>query len=64
MTPKETHDFLPLYIVRSIYDGNGFARRKSDRLGLEGMRERALLAGGHLSIWSAEGVGTRVELTI
>jgi signal transduction histidine kinase len=28
------------------------------------MRERALLAGGHLSIWSSGGQGTRVELTI
>jgi signal transduction histidine kinase len=31
---------------------------------MDGMRERALLAGGHLSIWSDEGLGTRVELTI
>jgi signal transduction histidine kinase len=28
------------------------------------MRERALLAGGNLSIWSRPGQGTRVELTI
>jgi signal transduction histidine kinase len=28
------------------------------------MRERALLAGGQLSIWSAGGRGTKVELTL
>jgi signal transduction histidine kinase len=28
------------------------------------MRERALLIGGQLALWSAEGEGTRVELTI
>ena len=33
-------------------------------LGLVGMRERALLIGGHLSMWSGRGEGTRVELTI
>ena len=43
-------------------DGSGFARRASGGLGLAGMRERALLAGGHLSIWSGDGNGTRIEL--
>jgi two-component system sensor histidine kinase UhpB len=33
-------------------------------LGLSGMRERALLAGGQLAIWSGQGQGTRIELTI
>ena len=33
-------------------------------LGLSGMRERALLVGGQLSIWSERRSGTRVELTI
>ena len=32
-------------------------------LGLSGMRERALLVGGQLSIWSEPDRGTRVELT-
>jgi signal transduction histidine kinase/ligand-binding sensor domain-containing protein len=32
--------------------------------GLEGMRERANLSGGKLSIWSRPGVGTEVELVI
>ncbi len=45
-------------------DGRGFTTPRSGGLGLTGMRERALLAGGRLVIWSAEGEGTRVELTI
>jgi two-component system sensor histidine kinase UhpB len=45
-------------------DGAGFARRRDGGLGLSGMRERALLAGGQLAIWSEDGNGTRVELTI
>jgi two-component system, NarL family, sensor histidine kinase UhpB len=45
-------------------DGKGFARKRDGGLGLSGMRERALLAGGHLVIWSEDGNGTRVELTI
>jgi two-component system, NarL family, sensor histidine kinase UhpB len=56
--------FVGRTVLRISDDGNGFARRRSDRAGMEGMRERALLAGGHLSIWSEEGAGTRVELTI
>jgi two-component system, NarL family, sensor histidine kinase UhpB len=56
--------FVGRTVLRISDDGNGLARRRSDRLGMEGMRERALLAGGHLSIWSEEGAGTRVELTI
>ncbi len=56
--------FIGRTVLRISDDGHGFTRRRSDRLGTEGMRERALLAGGHLSIWSEEGLGTRVELTI
>jgi len=33
-------------------------------LGLSGMRERALLAGGRLAIRSRPGRGTTVELTL
>jgi two-component system sensor histidine kinase UhpB len=33
-------------------------------LGLSGMRERALLVGGRLSLFSAPGEGPRVEMTI
>ncbi len=56
--------FVGRTVLRISDDGHGFTRRRSDRLGLEGMRERALLAGGQLSVWSTEGSGTRVELTI
>lgn len=56
--------FVGRTVLRISDDGHGLARRRSDRLGIEGMRERALLAGGQLSVWSAEGSGTRVELTI
>jgi len=45
-------------------NGHGFAQRRNGGLGLSGMRERALLAGGHLNIWSEDGNGTRVELII
>lgn len=45
-------------------DGKGFVGPRNGGLGLSGMRERALLAGGQLSIWSDPGQGTRVELTI
>lgn len=45
-------------------DGRGFVRKRDGGLGLSGMRERALLAGGQLVIWSEHGNGTRVELTI
>ena len=33
-------------------------------LGLSGMRERALLVGGNLNIFSREGEGTTIELTM
>jgi two-component system sensor histidine kinase UhpB len=56
--------FVGRTVLRISDDGHGFTRRRSDRLGIEGMRERALLAGGQLSVWSAEGSGTRVEMTI
>jgi two-component system sensor histidine kinase UhpB len=45
-------------------DGTGFARARDGGLGLSGMRERALLAGGELNVRSAPGKGTRVELTL
>jgi two-component system sensor histidine kinase UhpB len=50
--------------LRVVDDGRGFTSGREGGLGLSGMRERALLAGGHLSIWSAGGQGTRVELTL
>jgi two-component system sensor histidine kinase UhpB len=56
--------FVGRTVLRISDDGRGFTAGRNGGLGLSGMRERALLAGGQLSIWSAEGRGTRVELTI
>jgi len=56
--------FIGRTLLRIRDDGRGFTASRNGGLGLTGMRERALLVGGHLSIWSAEGHGTRVELTI
>jgi two-component system sensor histidine kinase UhpB len=56
--------FIGRTVLRVSDDGRGFAASRNGGLGLSGMRERALLAGGQLSIWSGEAQGTRVELTI
>jgi two-component system, NarL family, sensor histidine kinase UhpB len=46
-------------------DGRGFAFEQSERgLGIGGMRERALLVGGELTIESRPGQGTTVRLWI
>jgi two-component system, NarL family, sensor histidine kinase UhpB len=46
-------------------DGRGFAFDQSERgLGIGGMRERALLVGGELTIESRPGRGTTVRLTV
>jgi two-component system, NarL family, sensor kinase len=46
-------------------DGRGFdVRKRGDGLGIEGMRERARLAGGSLVITSRHGKGTRVVATL
>jgi two-component system sensor histidine kinase UhpB len=46
-------------------DGRGFAFDKAERgLGIAGMRERALLVGGELSIESRPDRGTTVHLTV
>jgi len=46
-------------------DGRGFAFEESERgLGIGGMRERALLVGGELTIESRPGRGTTVRLTV
>jgi signal transduction histidine kinase len=37
---------------------------RDGHFGLKGMHERAELAGGKLTVWSAQGVGTELELTI
>ncbi|MEA2125000.1 MAG: two-component system, NarL family, sensor histidine kinase UhpB [Solirubrobacteraceae bacterium] len=43
---------------------NGKLRARPGGLGLNGMRERALLVGGSLSIFSRPGEGTTIELTM
>jgi len=46
-------------------DGRGFAFEQSERgLGIGGMRERALLIGGELTIESRPGHGTSVKLSL
>jgi two-component system sensor histidine kinase UhpB len=46
-------------------DGRGFAFDEAERgLGIAGMRERALLVGGELTIESRPGKGTAVRLSV
>ena len=48
-----------------VDDGRGFAFDQSEGgLGIAGMRERALLIGGELTIESRPGRGTTVRLTV
>jgi two-component system sensor histidine kinase UhpB len=60
--------FIGRTVLRISDDGRGFTQvngaTHNGGLGLSGMRERALLIGGKLSMWSGDGRGTRVELTI
>jgi two-component system sensor histidine kinase UhpB len=61
--------FVGRTVLRIEDDGRGLphangAGRNGGGLGLTGMRERALLVGGRLSLWSAPSEGTRVEMTI
>jgi len=64
--------FVGNTVLRVADDGLGFVqpiargrpRGRPGGLGLSGMRERALLVGGNLSIFSAPGEGTTVELTM
>ena len=56
--------------VRVRDDGKGIdpevlrARGREGHFGLRGMRERAKLAGGKLTVWSGLDEGTEVELRI
>jgi len=43
---------------------NGHHRGRPGGLGLNGMRERALLVGGSLDVYTAPGAGTTIELTM
>jgi two-component system, NarL family, sensor histidine kinase UhpB len=58
--------FVGRTVLRVRDDGDGFRASSNGRarLGLSGMRERALLVGGHLSIFSEPGDGTTIELTM
>ena len=67
--------FVGSTLLRIRDDGAGFEGRfangngappkgRPGGLGLSGMRERALLIGGNLDIWSEPGKGTTVELTM
>src|SRR5215208_809580 len=54
-------------VLRVRDDGRGFENRDGrgrNRLGVSGMRERALLVGGNLAIFSTPGEGTTIELTM
>ena len=58
--------FVGRTVLRVRDDGEGFRMNGHGRtrLGVSGMRERALLVGGHLSIFSEPGDGTTIELTM
>ena len=58
--------FVGRTILRVRDDGDGFhvSTNGRARLGVSGMRERALLVGGHLTIFSEPGDGTTIELTM
>jgi two-component system sensor histidine kinase UhpB len=54
-------------LLRVRDDGRGFLtvnQNGRNRLGVSGMRERALLVGGNLAIFSTPGEGTTIELTM
>jgi two-component system sensor histidine kinase UhpB len=55
----------PGVVLEVVDDGRGFAFEEAERgLGIAGMRERALLIGGELTIESRPGHGTTVRLTV
>lgn len=58
--------FVGRTVLRVRDDGAGFSTRLNGRarLGLSGMRERALLVGGGLTVFSEPGDGTTIELTM
>jgi two-component system, NarL family, sensor histidine kinase UhpB len=60
--------FIGRTVLKISDDGRGFTHvngaSRNGGLGLSGMRERALLIGGQLTMWSGAGQGTRVELKI
>jgi two-component system, NarL family, sensor histidine kinase UhpB len=59
--------FVGRTVLRVRDNGRGFKQgrlRHNGRLGVSGMRERALLVGGNLAIFSEPGEGTTIELTM
>jgi two-component system sensor histidine kinase UhpB len=58
--------FIGRTVLRVKDDGFGFKGSPNGRprLGVSGMRERALAVGGHLSVFSEPGDGTTIELTM
>ena len=67
--------FVGRLMLRIRDDGHGFDASPSNRtngrvrgrpggLGLSGMRERALLVGGSLDVFTTPGAGTTIELTM
>ena len=59
--------FVGRTVLRVRDDGTGFTTPPTNgraRLGLSGMRERALLVGGSLTVFSEPGDGTTIELTM
>jgi two-component system sensor histidine kinase UhpB len=58
--------FVGRTVLRIRDDGRGFKTPQNGRarLGVSGMRERALLVGGHLTIFSEPDDGTTIELTM
>jgi two-component system sensor histidine kinase UhpB len=58
--------FVGRTMLRVRDDGGGFRPTFNGRarLGLSGMRERALLVGGSLTVFSEPGEGTTIELTM
>jgi two-component system sensor histidine kinase UhpB len=60
-------NFVGRTVLRVRDDGRGFmavSGSGQNRLGVSGMRERALLIGGNLNIFSRPGEGTTIELTM
>ena len=59
--------FVGRTVLRVKDNGRGFIQGRvngNGRLGVSGMRERALLVGGNLAIFSTPGEGTTIELTM
>ena len=59
--------FVGRTVLRVKDNGRGFIHGRingNGRLGVSGMRERALLVGGSLNIFSEPGEGTTIELTM